>query len=141
MNKYERAYMKKAEAMAETSEATRLKVGCVIMKGTLPVTDGVNGTPPGHHTNVCEDSDGATSWYVVHAEMNALMKAARYGGVGTDGATLYSTHSPCPNCAKHIAAAGIKRVVYGAVYRDTTGLVALGALGVKVEEATQNGKQ
>lgn len=136
MNKYDKAYMKMAACMAETSESMRLHVGCVIVKNRCVVGEGLNGTPPGYKTNVCEDSDGTTHPFVIHAEMNAILKSARWTSTGLDGATLYTTHSPCANCAKHIAAAGIARVVYALRYRDTSGLDALTELGVTVEEFT-----
>lgn len=128
--KYHRAYMECAEAFAKTSAAVRLKVGCVIVSGDSIISEGLNGTPRGFHTNICE-VNGHTRDEVVHAEMNALMKAARLGRP-VDGARLYVTHAPCINCAKHVATAGISEVYYKSVYRDPQGLLFLENFGVKV---------
>jgi dCMP deaminase len=133
VSKYDQAYMACAEAMAATSVSTRLQVGCVIVVNRSIVAEGINGTPPGFHTNCCEADDGATAWYTIHAEMNALCKAAR-DGKSVDGGSMYITHLPCPNCVKHVAAAGIKRVYYRHEYRDTSGASALGAMGITLEK-------
>lgn len=115
MNKYDVAYMNCAEAFAQCSTSTRLKVGCVIVQDNNIVAEGLNGTPPGHLTNKCEDTSAKTSRDVVHSEMNAICKAAREGH-STKGATLYVTHSPCPDCVKHIVSAGINKVVFKHIY-------------------------
>ena len=134
MCKYDHMYMNIAYVLSDNSEALRAKVGCVIVKDRKIISEGFNGTPAGYKTNYCEDIfTGNTMWYTIHAEMNALMKAAREGHA-VQGATLYTTLSPCKDCSKHIRAAGITEVVYGSDYRDTDGLDSLRELGVGVRK-------
>lgn len=130
IDKYDRAYLKMARAMAETSTAQRLKVGCIIVKDRCIISEGVNGTPAGWFTNCCE-THGVTDEYVVHAEMNALAKAARHAG-GMAGSTVYCTHSACTNCAKHLISSGVSKFVYLEDYRDLTGLDWLKKANVEV---------
>ncbi len=118
MNKYDYAYMKCAEAFADCSTSTRAKVGCVIVNDGI-IAEGLNGTPPGYHTNCCEDENGKTLRCVIHSEMNAILRSARKSGASTIGATMYITHSPCPDCVKHILAAGIKKVIYKHLYKPS----------------------
>jgi dCMP deaminase len=96
------------------------------------ISDGFNGTPTGMD-NCCEDSDGNTHWYVIHAESNALMKLAKNSG-SSIGSTLYVTLSPCKECSKLIIQSGIKRVVYFEDYRDTSGIDFLKANGLLIEK-------
>jgi dCMP deaminase len=133
MTKYDTMYMNMTEVLAAASVATRLKVGCLIVKDNLIMAEGFNGTPAGWATNVCEDDDGLTSDITVHAELNSLMKASRHGRA-TNGATLYCSHAPCNNCSKHILSAGIVRVVYKNTYRCSRGLDILLAGGVEVTQ-------
>lgn len=118
--KYDKAYLKMAQEWAKLSHCKRKKVGALIVKDKMIISDGYNGCPSGFENN-CEDEMGDTKWYVLHAEANAILKCARHGK-SCEGATLYVTLSPCQDCAKLIHQAGIKRVVYIQEYKDTTGL-------------------
>ena len=119
-----------AKIWAENSYCQRRKVGALIVKNNMIISDGYNGTPSGFE-NVCEDEDGLTKPYVLHAEANAITKIARSNN-NSDGATLYVTASPCIECAKLIIQAGIKRVVYAEKYRLTDGIDLLERAGVEV---------
>lgn len=99
------------------------------MKDSMIISDGFNGTPSGFE-NVCEDEDGVTKPYVLHAEANAITKVARSNN-SSDGATLYITASPCVECSKLIIQAGIKRVVFNELYRITDGIDLLERAGVE----------
>ena len=123
-------YMSMAKIWAENSYCQRRKVGALIVKNNMIISDGYNGTPSGFE-NVCEDEDGLTKPYVLHAEANAITKIARSNN-NSDGATLYVTASPCIECAKLIIQAGIKRVVYAEKYRLTNGIDLLERAGVEV---------
>jgi dCMP deaminase len=129
-DRYDRAYMKMAQEWSRLSHCTRKQVGALIVKEGMIVSDGYNGTPTGF-PNDCEDEQGLTLWYVLHAEANAIMKVARSTN-DARGATLYLTHSPCKECSKLILQAGIKRLVYLDPYKDTSGLDLLGKGGVAV---------
>ena len=124
-------YMRMAHIWAENSYCQRRKVGALIVKDKMIISDGYNGTPAGFE-NVCEDGDGLTKPYVLHAEANAITKIARSNN-NSEGATLYVTASPCIECAKLIIQAGIKRVVYGEKYRLTDGIDLLERAGITVE--------
>ena len=102
------------------SHCERKKVGAIIVKNGMIISDGFNGTPTGFD-NHCEDEEGYTKWYVLHAEANAILKVAKSTN-SCEGATLYLTLSPCKDCAKLIHQSGIKRLVYLNEYKDTTGL-------------------
>jgi dCMP deaminase len=108
----------------------RKKVGALIVKDGTIISDGFNGTPKGF-PNDCEDANGDTHWYVLHAEANAMLKVAR-STQNTDGATLYVTYSPCKDCSKLIIQAGIKRVIYREEYRDISGVKILREAGIEV---------
>ncbi|MBQ0164289.1 MAG: dCMP deaminase family protein [Bacteroidales bacterium] len=120
-----------ADIWSENSYCTRRKVGALIVKEKMIISDGFNGTPSGFE-NVCEDENGLTKPYVLHAEANAITKIARSGN-NSDGATLYVTASPCIECAKLIIQCGIKRVVYGEHYRLTDGIDLLRRAGIQVD--------
>lgn len=122
-------YMRMAAVWAENSYCQRRKVGTLIVKEKMIISDGYNGTPSGFE-NVCEDEQGLTKPYVLHAEANAITKIARSGN-SSDGATLYVTTSPCIECAKLIIQAGIKRVVYGEKYHLEDGLHLLRRAGIE----------
>ena len=130
------AYMRCAEVFAECSTATRLKVGAVLVKDDRILSVGYNGTAPGA-SNDCETvlSDGSTVTRpdVIHAEQNAIYKAAR-DGQSLLGATMFVTHAPCIECSKGVLAAGIKRVYYRHAYRSSDGPDFLKSLYVDVEE-------
>ena len=127
--KYDKAYLKMALEWGELSYCKRRKVGALIVKAKLIISDGYNGTPTGFE-NVCEDDEGYTKWYVLHAEANAIAKVSS-STQSTNGATLYITLSPCKECSKLIFQSGIKRVVYNKKYKDTSGLEFLEKAGVE----------
>ena len=109
-----------AEEWAKLSHCTRKNVGALIVKDRMIISDGYNGSPSGF-PNECENTEGDTHWYVLHAEANAITKLARSIN-SADGATLYITLSPCRDCAKLILQSGISRVVYKTAYKDTSGI-------------------
>ena len=113
----------------ELSYCKRRKVGALIVKDKMIISDGYNGTPTGFE-NICEDVEGYTKWYVLHAEANAIAKVSS-STQSTKGATLYITLSPCRECSKLIFQSGIKRVVYNKKYKDTSGLEFLEKAGVE----------
>ena len=125
-------YLRMAAIWAENSYCQRRKVGALVVKEKMIISDGYNGTPSGFE-NVCEDAHGVTHPYVLHAEANAITKLARSGN-NSDQATLYVTASPCIECAKLIIQAGIRRVVYAEQYRLTDGIDLLRRAGVEVEQ-------
>lgn len=124
-------YLRMAHIWAENSYCKRRKVGALVVKDKAIISDGYNGTPSGFE-NVCEDDEGVTKPYVLHAEANAITKLARSTNSG-EGATLYVTASPCIECAKLIIQTGIRRVVYGEKYRLDDGIKLLQRAGVKTE--------
>ena len=123
-------YIRMAQIWAENSYCKRRQVGAIIVKDKMIISDGYNGTPAGFE-NICEDENGLTKSYVLHAEANAITKIARSGN-NSDGATLYVTSSPCIECAKLIIQSGIKRVVYSEEYRLTDGIDLLRRAGIEV---------
>ena len=114
--KYDTAYLKMAKEWGKLSYCERKQVGAIIVKDRMIISDGYNGTPTGFE-NICEDEEGYTKWYVLHAEANAILKVAS-STQSCKGATLYITLSPCKNCSKLIHQAGIVRVVYAEAYKD-----------------------
>ena len=124
-------YMRMARIWAENSYCKRRRVGALIVKDKMIISDGYNGTPSGFK-NVCEDENNVTKPYVLHAEANAITKIARSGN-NSDGATLYVTTSPCIECAKLIIQAGIRRVIYGEKYRIEDGINLLKRANIDVE--------
>lgn len=104
------------------------------MKDNTIIADGYNGTPTGFE-NACEDENGETKWYVLHAEANAILKVARTTN-NADGATLYLTHSPCKDCSKLILQSGIRRLVYHDAYKDSSGLDFLKMAGLDIHQIT-----
>ena len=124
-------YMRMARTWAENSYCVRRKVGALLVKDQMIISDGYNGTPSGFE-NICEDENNVSKPYVLHAEANALTKVARSNN-SSDGATLYVTASPCLECSKLIIQSGIKRVVYGEEYRGGGGGGVLKRAGVEVE--------
>ena len=124
-------YMRMARTWSENSYCVRRKVGAILVKDQMIISDGYNGTPSGFE-NICEDENNVSKPYVLHAEANALTKVARSNN-SSEGATLYVTASPCMECAKLIIQSGIKRVVYGGKYRIMDGVDLLKRAGVVVE--------
>ncbi len=123
-------YLRMAGIWAENSYCRRRKVGALVVKDKMIISDGYNGTPSGFE-NVCEDENDVTKSYVLHAEANAITKLARSSN-NSEGSTLYVTAAPCIECAKLIIQAGIKRVVYGETYRLDEGVRLLQGAGIEV---------
>ena len=128
--RYDLAYLKMAKEWSKLSHCKRKQVGALVVKDRMIISDGYNGSPTGYD-NCCEDEDGKTLWYVLHAEANALMKIAKSTNNANE-ATLYITLSPCKECSKLILQAGIKRVVYCNDYKDKDGLNFLEESGIDV---------
>lgn len=125
----DRRYLRMAKIWSENSYCERRKVGALIVKDKMIISDGYNGTPSGF-PNVCESVEGVTLPYVLHAEANAITKVARSNN-SSEGSTLYVSTSPCMECSKLIIQAGIRRVVYSEHYRITDGLDLLREAGVE----------
>ena len=130
-NKYDKAYLRMAEEWGKLSYCKRKQVGAIIVKDRMIISDGYNGTPTGFE-NFCEDEEGYTKWYVLHAEANAISKVAA-STQSCKGSTLYITLSPCKECSKLIHQAGIVRVVYNKAYKDDSGLQFLARAGVELK--------
>lgn len=130
ITKFDIAYLKMAKEWAKLSYCKRKQVGALIVKDRTIISDGYNGTPTGFD-NCCEDEEGKTNWYVLHAEANAILKLARSTQTSI-GATLYLTLSPCKECSKLIHQSGIKRLVYIDNYSDNEGINFLKKAGVEV---------
>ncbi|MCR5018505.1 MAG: dCMP deaminase family protein [Bacteroidales bacterium] len=132
MDKYDKSYMEMASVWARNSYCKRLQVGALIVRDKMIISDGYNGTPSGFE-NICEDENGVTKPYVLHAEANAITKVAKSGN-SSDGSTLYVTASPCLECSKLIIQSGIRRVVFRDSYRLTDGIDLLRRAGIEVEQ-------
>ena len=120
---FDKLYLEMAKVWAKNSYCTRRKVGALLVKDRMIISDGFNGTPSGFE-NICEDSNNKTKPYVLHAEANAITKVAKSNN-SSQGATLHITSSPCLECSKLIIQAGISRVVYAENYRKNEGLQLL----------------
>jgi dCMP deaminase len=131
---YDIAYLRMAKEWSKLSYCNRRQVGALIVKDKMIISDGYNGTPTGFE-NICEDTEGATKWYVLHAEANAILKVAG-STQSCKGATLYITMSPCKDCSKLIHQSGIKRLVYHMRYKDDSGLKFLEKAGVTITHIT-----
>ena len=131
MEKFDRRYLEMASVWARNSYCKRRQVGALLVKDRMIISDGYNGTPSGSE-NQCEDENGVTKPYVLHAEANAITKVAKSGN-NSSGATLYVTASPCMECSKLIIQSGITRVVYKDEYRLTDGIDLLRRAGIVVE--------
>lgn len=132
MEKFDQRYLEMAEVWARNSYCKRRQVGALLVKDRMIISDGYNGTPSGFE-NICEDENGVTKPYVLHAEANAITKVAKSGN-SSQGATLYVTASPCLECSKLIIQAGIRRVVYKDEYRLNDGIELLKRAGIEVEK-------
>ncbi len=124
-----------AHEWGKLSYCKRKQVGAIVVKDRMIISDGYNGTPTGFE-NYCEDEEGYTKWYVLHAEANALSKVAS-STQSSKGATLYITLSPCRECSKLIHQSGIERVVYQKAYKDNSGLQFLEKAGVSLSHIPQ----
>jgi dCMP deaminase len=130
-NKLDKTYIEICRVWSTMSVSIRKKVGCIIVKDGQIISDGYNGTPTGFD-NTCEytniDADGyevlSTKPEVLHAESNCIAKLAKSTNSSV-GSTLYTTMSPCYECAKLIIQAGITRVVYAEIYRNLDGVTLL----------------
>jgi len=129
-HKYDIAYLRMAREWGKLSYCERKQVGAIIVKDKMIISDGYNGTPTGFE-NFCEDEEGYTKWYVLHAEANAILKVAS-STQSCKGSTLYITLSPCKECSKLIHQAGIKRVVFKEGYKDQSGIEFLEKAGVEI---------
>ncbi len=127
---FDKSYLEMARVWANNSYCQRRKVGALIVKNRMIISDGYNGTPSGFE-NICEDENGGTKPYVLHAEANAITKVAKSNN-SSEGATLYVTAAPCLECAKLIIQAGIKKVVYSDDYRVADGLDLLKKAGIEI---------
>jgi len=133
--KYDKAYLRIAREWSKLSHCKRKQVGALIVKDRMIISDGYNGTPTGFE-NCCEDEEGVTKWYVLHAEANAILKVAA-SSQSCRGATLYITLSPCKECSKLIHQAGITRLVYYIDYKDNVGIEFLKKAGVELCQITE----
>lgn len=131
--RYDKTYLEIAKVISQLSHAKRKKVGCLIVKNSVIISDGFNGTPTGYE-NECEDCEGNTKWYTLHAEANAITKLVRTGGISAEGSTLYLTLSPCKECSKLILQSGISRVLYTEEYRDKSGIDFLRSSNISIEK-------
>lgn len=129
--KYDKAYLRIAAEWGKLSACKRKQVGALMVKDRMIISDGFNGTPTGFE-NYCEDDEGYTKWYVLHAEANAILKVAS-STQSCKGATLYITLSPCKECSKLIHQSGIIRVVYNQTYKDDSGLRFLEKAGIELQ--------
>jgi dCMP deaminase len=129
-HKYDKAYLKMALEWAKLSHCKRKQVGALIVKNGMIISDGYNGCPSGFENN-CEDENGETKWYVLHAEANAILKVAK-STQNCKGATLYLSMSPCKDCSKLVLQAGISRVVYLNEYKDKSGIDFLKKANIEV---------
>lgn len=134
--KYDIAYLKMAQEWAKLSYCERKKVGALIVKDRMIISDGYNGTPSGFD-NCCEDEEGKTKWYVLHAEANAILKLAS-STQSAKGATLYLTLSPCRECSKLILQSGISKLVYINNYSDDEGINFLKNHGIEILQISEN---
>tara|TARA_B110000046_G_scaffold97129_1_gene104849 strand:- start:1036 stop:1473 length:438 start_codon:yes stop_codon:yes gene_type:complete len=128
--KFDKAYLRLAASWSRLSQCTRKQVGAIIVKDEIIISDGFNGTPAGFD-NCCENEEGLTHWYVLHAEANAILKVAKSTN-NCKGATLYLTHSPCRDCSKLVLQSGISRVVFREAYKDPSGINFLKNAGVDI---------
>lgn len=134
-NKFDIAYLKMATEWAKLSYCKRKKVGAIIVKDRTIISDGYNGTPSGFD-NCCEDENGDTHWYVLHAEANAILKLASSTQSAKE-ATLYITLSPCKECSKLIVQSGITKVYYINEYKDLEGVRLMKDNGIEVQRVTE----
>jgi len=136
ITKFDIAYLKMAKEWAKLSYCERKQVGALIVKDRMIISDGYNGTPSGFE-NRCEDDEGNTQWFVLHAEANAILKLARSTQSAKD-ATLYLTLSPCKECSKLILQAGIRKLVYVDDYKDNDGIAFLRNHGIEILQVTDD---
>ena len=134
--KFDKAYLKMAMEWAKLSYCKRRQVGALIVKDRMIISDGYNGTPSGFE-NCCEDKEGKTQWFVLHAEANAILKLAS-STQSAKNATLYLTLSPCKECSKLVLQAGIQKIVYIDEYSDSEGIEFLKNHGIEILQVTDD---
>ena len=127
----DRRYLAMAQIWGQNSYCVRRKVGALLVKDKMIISDGYNGTPSGFE-NICEDEHQVTKPYVLHAEANAITKVAKSNN-SSEGSTMYCTASPCLECAKLIIQSGVRRVVYGEMYRIDDGIRLLERAGIELK--------
>jgi len=132
--RYDKAYLRMAKTWSELSHCNRKQVGAIIVKDGMIISDGFNGSPSGFD-NCCEDEQGDTHWFVLHAEANAILKVAK-STHNCHGSTLYLTLSPCKECSKLVVQSGIKKIVYINEYKDRSGVDFLENAGIEVQQIT-----
>ena len=130
-------YMNVAELTAKQSHAKKLQVGAIAVVNNQIIGEGCNGTPPGWEDNVCEDESGMTYDHVYHSEANLISKLCR-STISSEGAVVFVTHSPCMQCSKILAGAGISKVYYKTEYRLTDGIDFLKRRGIEVIKVGAN---
>ncbi|MBL1280864.1 MAG: dCMP deaminase family protein [Fluviicola sp.] len=130
--RYDKAYLRMAKTWSELSHCKRKQVGAIIVKDGMIISDGFNGAPSGFD-NCCENEQGETQWYVLHAEANAILKVAK-STHNCQGSTLYLTLSPCKECSKLVVQSGIKKIVYINEYKDRSGVDFLENAGIEVQQ-------
>lgn len=135
-SKFDKAYLKMAQEWAKLSYCERKQVGALIVKDRMIISDGYNGTPSGFE-NCCEDENGRTHWYVLHAEANAILKLAG-STQSAKGSTLYLTLSPCKECSKLILQAGIEKLVYINAYSDDEGIAFLKNHNIEIIQVNED---
>lgn len=135
-SKFDKAYLKMAQEWAKLSYCKRKQVGAIIVKDRMIISDGYNGTPSGFE-NCCEDENGKTHWYVLHAEANAILKLAG-STQSAKGSTLYLTLSPCKECSKLILQAGIEKLVYINAYSDDEGIAFLKNHNIEIIQVNED---
>lgn len=135
-SKFDKAYLKMAQEWAKLSYCKRKQVGAIIVKDRMIISDGYNGTPSGFE-NCCEDGNGKTHWYVLHAEANAILKLAG-STQSAKGSTLYLTLSPCKECSKLILQAGIEKLVYIDAYSDDEGIAFLRNHNIEIIQVSED---
>ncbi|MDX2021053.1 MAG: cytidine/deoxycytidylate deaminase family protein [Deltaproteobacteria bacterium] len=128
---WDQYFMNIAAVTASRSTCPRKFVGAVIVRDKTILSTGYNGSIRGmpHCSEVGHMMDNGHCVATIHAEANAIIQAAK-NGVTIEGGDIYVTASPCWNCFKQIANAGIKRIVYGEFYRDERIFAVAQTLGV-----------
>lgn len=141
-------FLNLAHIVEKRSNCLRMNVGVVIVKDKHIIATGYNGTPKGikncidggcerclhREKNILKENERKDLCICVHAEQNALLQSA-YHGVSTKSARIYSTISPCLQCAKHIVNAGISSVMYSEEHKNDLGIELLKSAGVVIQRS------
>lgn len=133
-------FMAITKLIASRGTCDRLYAGAILVKDNRIISSGYNGSPAGlpHCNDVGHLLEEGHCVRTIHGEHNALLQAARIGGVSTEGATMYTKYSPCIHCTKYVIGCGIKRVVMAKVYRNEAVLDMLKEAGVRVDVYNEN---